>query len=42
VAWGGGQKFYAFAVGKGLRVLRWTGYGAAGQQLGSGTGGGGG
>jgi hypothetical protein len=37
----GGQKFYAFGVRKALRVLRWTAYGASGQQIGSGKGGGG-
>jgi hypothetical protein len=38
----GGQKFYAFGISKGVRVLRWTAYGSSGQQLGSGTGAGGG
>ena len=37
----GGQKAYAFAVPSGLRVLRWTAYGAGGQRLGSGNGAGG-
>jgi hypothetical protein len=34
----GGQKAYAFAVPSGLRVLRWTAYGAGRQRLGSGNG----
>jgi hypothetical protein len=37
----GGQKFAAFGVSKGVRVLSWTVYGASGQRLGSGRGGGG-
>jgi hypothetical protein len=37
----GGQKAYAFGVPSGLRVLRWTAYGAGGQRLGSGNGAGG-